>query len=197
MSESNIITPNEEQKQHKLIRRNIGSTTICKGEVREGVQLVAWDCIQDCDPAMCPLGQDCDFVGKSHSANSKCALQTEYIQSFIDVVLKTFKYLDESDLYKVGMHLVPLYSQLCRHKILEKSVGQVAYIDHKGCPKIHPVYKEIRETIRIISGLWKDMGVTSMPDPTLPRVADNKGFGDPNHYARLIEGAENKRNVTR
>jgi len=191
-----------EQKELKLIRRNIGNQSIRKGQVRDGMQLVAWDCIQDCVPERCPLGSECDYASKSHQVNGgggKCALQSEYIQSFVTVVLRTYKYLDESDMFKVGMHLVPLYSQLCRQKIVEKAVGDVMQLDHRGNSRVHPIYREIRETIRVISGLWKDIGIVSGPIPSLPNggIGGKEGFGDPNHYARLIAGADNKRNVTR
>ncbi|MGD9700588.1 hypothetical protein [Acinetobacter sp.] len=188
------------QKELKLIRRNIGNQSIRKGIVRDNIPLVAWDCIQDCVPDRCHIGQSCEYAHISHSnkgTGGKCALQTEYIQSFISTVLKTYKYLDESDMFKVGMHLVPLYSQLCRQKIVEKAVGDIMQLDHRGNMKVHPIYREIRDTIRVISGLWRDMGITSCMNPSLPSSTPKEGFGDPTHYAKLIAGAENKRNVVR
>ena len=190
----------QRNKEIKLIRRNIGSQSLRKGQVRDGIQIVAWDSIQDCVPDRCPIGHECEYASKSHSANGgggKCALQTEYVSSFIAIVLRTYKYLDEADMFKVGMHLVPLYSQLCRQKLVERSLGDIMQVDNRGNSRVHPIYREIRDTLRTISSLWKDMGVTGTILPEVPEYKAREGFGDPSHYARLVAGAENKRNVVR
>lgn len=176
---------------------DITSNTLQKGQIREGQQLVAWDCVPDCDIDACPLGNTCTYQHKSN----KCALQTEYLQSFIDMTLRTYRSISEDDMFKIGMHIIPLYSNLCRMKIVEKGLREVTYIDAKGNPKVHPVFKEIREIIKVITSLWKDMGFLKIPNPNLPNptafVGGREGFGDPNHYASLTQDATNKRNVIR
>lgn len=176
---------------------SIAKEGLQKGIVRNDKQLVAWDCVQDCDPDRCPIGSKCMYTAKS---NPKCALQTEYLQSFVDMIFSTYRYIDEADMFRIGMHLVPLYSQLCRMKIVEKSVGNVTYEDMKGVTRIHPIFREIRDTVKTISSLWREMGFTAVPDPALPSttfVNGREGFGDPNHYASLIKDSDNKRNVIR
>jgi hypothetical protein len=125
----------------------------------------------------------------------------EYLQAFTDMIFTTYRYLDASDTFKIGMQLIPLYSQLCRQKIVEKSVLRLAYQDAKGVTRIHPIYKEMRETMKTISCLWKDMGFMATPDPKLPggesKVAGRSGFGDPNHYTEISKNADNKRNLIR
>jgi len=176
----------------------IGTQALVKGEVREGKQLVAWDCIQDCVPEHCPIGTTCAYSAASQ-AEGRCSLQIEYVQSFVDMMFRTYRYLNEDDLFKVGMHLIPLYSQLCRQKIVEKGVGRLCYEDSKGNTKIHPIHREIRDTLRSISLAWRDLEIEplALADPTANTAAYKAGFGDPGHYARLIQGADNKRNVIR
>lgn len=179
---------------------NIANNTLQKGEVREGKQLVAWDCIQDCVPERCPIGTKCVYAPQSASSGL-CALQQQYLQSFVDVVFSTYRYIDDGDMYKIGMLLVPLYSQLCKQKILEKSLGYICYEDLKGKVNVHPIYKEMRETMKTITAVWREMGFTAGPNPELPREAligkSNNGFGDPDHYKNITQNAENKRNVIR
>lgn len=182
-----------------VIPIDINSNSMVKGEIREGIDLISWDAIQKCNKDICPIGKSCQVA--SVLANRPCAVQTQYLQSFVDTVFQTYRGLDESDAYKVGMHLVPMYSQLCRLKILEKAQENVMYYDRHGSPSIHPVYKEIRDTLKTISTLWKDIGIKGGPvgfsnGPTAPGQA-NRGYGDPTHYDTISKGADNKRNVTR
>lgn len=184
-----------------VIPIDINRDSMVKGEIREGINLVSWDAIQKCHIDSCPIGNECNV--SSALANRPCTVQVQYLQSFIETVFQTYRGLDESDAYKVGMHLVPMYSQLCRLKILEKSLVNVEYHDRHGNPSIHPVYKEIRDTLKTISTLWKDIGVKGGPagfGNDLPSTAPgqaNRGYGDPTHYDRISKGADNKKNVTR
>jgi len=183
----------------KVIPIDINSNSMVKGEIREGLNLVSWDAIQKCNKEICPIGDEC--LVAPVLANRPCAVQTQYLQSFIDTVFLTYRGLDESDAYKVGMHLVPMYSSLCRLKILEKSLENVGYFDRHGNPAIHPIYKEIRDTMKTISLLWKDIGIKGGPvgfnDGTIAPGQANRGFGDPTHYDAISRGADNKKNVTR
>lgn len=183
-----------------IARVTLGDQSLQKGEVREGQQLIAWDCIQDCVPHNCPIGNNCVYSALSTSDPScKCSLQKQYLQSFVDMIFSTYRYMDEGDMFRVGMHLVPLYSQLCRQKILEKSVDSISYVDNKGNIRIHPIYRELRETMKTITSIWKDMGFQNVANPRLPDsgIVKNNGFGDPNHYERLLQHADNKRGITR
>lgn len=180
---------------------NIGEQALQKGEVRDGMQLVAWDCIQECNPLECPIGTVCSYVTKS-SLRGLCALQTEYLQAFTSTIFETYRYLDQADTFRIGMHLVPLYSQLCRQKIVEKGVKQLAYQDAKGVTRIHPIYKEMRETMKTITTIWRDMGFQAPNTPNLPgtevnKLEGKKGYGDPNYYTEISKDADNKKGLIR
>jgi hypothetical protein len=183
------------KNQQRLM--NIATEGLSKGVVRDDKQLIAWDCIQDCSMENCPISNKCLYIERS---NPKCALQIEYLQSFTDMIFRTYRYVDEADMFRIGMNLVPLYSSLCRMKIVEKSIGSLTYEDAKGRVIIHPIYKEMRETMKVIQSLWREMGFMSMGAPGLPdpTFANGKtGFGDPNHYQTISQGADNKRDVIR
>lgn len=178
---------------------DINAGTLAKGEFREGKQLVAWDCIQECRDR-CPIYH----LGCAYKAVSKpCGLQTDYINNLTNTIAKTYRYLNDDMLFKVGMQLVPLYSQLCRQKIVEKSVLSLTYEDNKGVTRIHPIYKEIRETIKCITVVWREIGFTPIiPDPLNQAMggrqgAGASGFGDPNHYRTITQNADNKRDIIR
>jgi hypothetical protein len=174
---------------------NISSDSFEKGLVREGKTLIAWDAIQECYES-CPIHQDCKC--KPAKEKSKCIVQVQYLTSLTDMIFRTYRYLNDDVLYKIGMHIVPLYSMLCRQKIVEKSVVNITYEDNKGVTRVHPIYKEIRETMRMILDSWKSIGVLEMPNPNLPNAANMKqGFGDPNHYANISRNENNKEGIVR
>lgn len=172
---------------------DISSDNINKGLVREGKSLIAWDCIQTCDLENCPISETCVY---KKNEGDKCKLQVEYLQSLTNMILTTYRYLNDDMLYKVGMQLIPLYSMLCRQKIVEKSVISLAYFDAKGIVRIHPIYKEIRETIKTITVVSKEIGFTDIINPDMPRIG-REGFGDVNHYEEISKNADNKRNIIR
>ena len=171
---------------------NIASDSMNKGEVREGHSLISWDCIQTCTEH-CPIHSTCTYKVTPHS---KCNLQTQYLERLTETIFSTYRYCSSEVMYKIGMQIVPLYSMLCRQKIVEKSVMNLAYEDNKGVTRIHPIYKEIRETLKTIASIWKDVGFIPAINPNLPTVG-RPGFGDPSHYERITQGADNKRDVIR
>lgn len=179
----------------------IGSNTLQKGEVREGKQLVAWDCVQECDLERCPINETCTYRHLAIKNDGKCSLQIQYLQAFTDMVFSTYRCMTEDDMFKVGMHLVPLYSQLCRQKIVELSVKSVTYEDNKGVTRIHPIYKEMRDTMKTISTIWKDLGVIGGPNPALPLngngTVGRAGYGDPTHYANISKNDNDKKGLIR
>lgn len=172
---------------------NMTNNSLNKGIVREGKQLIAWDCVQECDHNNCPLSEKCVY---RVDEGEKCALQASYLQALTDTIFTTYRYLNEDVLFKIGMHLVPLYSQLCRQKIVEKAVVNLCYEDSKGVTRIHPIYKEIRETMKVITLFWKEIGFSEMVNPDLPAVG-RVGFGNINHYNNISQNSDNKRDVIR
>jgi hypothetical protein len=172
---------------------NIGTATIDKGVVRDGIKLTGWDSVSICTGAECPLEHKCKYLKKG-----KCGVQLDYMQNFCNVILKTYRYLDEGALFKVGMHLMPLYSYLCKLKIVEASLTNLTNVTAKGIVQIHPIYKEIRETLKCIVTMCRDLeifvdgGIPNEDIEPVPTAVDMSN-GDPTYYKKMSEVVSRKR----
>lgn len=180
---------------------NIGDLTLSKGEIREGVTLHAWDGVQECDPDTCPLLERCP-----HNHSGKCAVQTQYLELLYSAINKTYKYLDEAVLYKIGMQIVPLYSQLMKMQMIELSLTTPMIWSAKGQLMIHPVYKEIRDTLKTIAVMWKDLHLTFefSGKPGVHAASAGGGSftgdfekGDPEYYKRISQETGSRKGIIR
>jgi hypothetical protein len=175
---------------------DIGSLTLDKGLVRRDVKMFAWDGIQECtggihvvdaehpNPFICPVTHLCGYIKRG-----KCAVQVKYLEALYSSVLGTYSYLDEAMLFKIGMQIIPLYVQLVKLQIVELSLHSPIYTTDKGAIMVHPVYKEVRETMKAIHIMWKDLDL-SFSFNKKPKLADeaieDTGRSDPNFYKKLI-----------
>lgn len=176
-----------------------GMLSLDKGDVRGNVKMYAWDGIRECHEG-CPLIDECSYIHKG-----KCAAQVEYVQALYKAILSTYTYLDESMLFKIGMELIPLYVQLSRLQIVELSLESPMTVDEKGREYVHPVYKEIRDTLKTIQVLWKGMDMSFTFGEKLrakremepggkgnPKVIDYEK-GDPSYHKKIGELANKDR----
>lgn len=180
---------------------NLGSMELEKGTIRDGHKLFAWDAIQECRSNDCCVASKCSYLKKG-----KCGLQVHYLKTLTNTICSTYKYLDDMQYFKIGMQIIPLYSHLLRLKLLEMSITDVVYENAKGIKFIHPVYKEIRQTLSTIHLMWKDLEMNPLlPDVPSPANPEDPGIGDtgdvmngdPNYYAKLSEGNVLKRRKIR
>ena len=58
---------------------------------------------------------------------------------------------------------MPLYGALARMLLVEASLTSPQFLDQNNNPKMNPIYKDIRETVRGIEVLWKQIGLVDMP----------------------------------
>lgn len=142
-------------------------------EVREGVNLVAWDCIQTCNPTRCPVGSSCPKAAK----DTRCSVQEQYIESFVDMMITTYRGIPSDELYRIGMHVIPLYAHLCKMKLVEKSLSGITFKDQFENPRIHPIYAEIRLQIKAITSIWKDLKLPAIIPALPPVAASSSGNG--------------------
>lgn len=177
----------------------LGNDRLSKGLLANGKAFFAWDAIQECDVARCAAAHRCGYI----KAGGKCTVQLTYLKTFFESVVTTYDHMTETELFKVGMHLVPLYSQLCRLKIQELGTTEVVYYNDKGNAAVNPIFKEIRETLKVIHLMWRDLSFCPVapPDPSLKDKDNGKPkdmYGDPGHVARLEkERGEISRGVIR
>jgi hypothetical protein len=96
-------------------------------------------------------------------------------------------HISEPQWHEIGMKLIPLWCNLCRLKI-ELAGAELMYFDNKGNMRQHPLLKEQRETIWLITRLEKAVGLTEFlhtnSSGSTPEV-DLGGRSDDNWYEQL------------
>ena len=127
---------------------NLGSLDIDKGN-SEGQDIVLFDAITNCVMKDCPIYSDCPC---KKDKNKVCTIREKYLNHCLKTLNGVPNKLDDLATMKIGFSLIPMYSQLINFKILAHSLPSVM----EG-RKIHPVYREIRECIKIILTLLKDL----------------------------------------
>ena len=185
------------------LTKRMGSLDLDKGEARPGHKMFAWDAVQDCADDNCPIVSQC-----AYNKEGKCVVQLRYVETILTTILNTYKYLDDVQLTKIGIQIIPLYSQLARLKIIEKSItiDNIVNVSKHGM-YVHPVFKEIRQTLLMINQMWRDLLIKPInlmtpdpddPDSSLngdndPRVVE----GDPSYYKTLSEKSHLRRKGVR
>ena len=126
----------------------LGTVDIEKGgELVKGKQLYMWDAASPCKHTQCRIFEICPYVKQKD-----CVVEKRYLHvAFNQIIVNHGEDLTESQLYRAGTLIIPLYAQLIKLKILELSVPSPLTYSSKGDVKIHPVYKEIREIIQHIN----------------------------------------------
>jgi len=158
----------------------IGKMGVTKGRMGE-YELYSWDAVSDC------LGENCScYSACEYEKKGKCRLQLNYLKGITNIIYRNYKEkLDEPTCFRVGMHLIPMYGILCRLKMEEMMVMSPVHNTKAGI-KIHPVYKEIRETIRGIENMWKNLGFVGMMGGDMNPGFKGGDIGD--NYYDTMEG---------
>ena len=155
--------------------------------VEEEWKVVSFDSVSLC------LGDDCLAVSLCpYEKIGKCTVQLKFIQNTIKTIWSVYGMdLGQSQLYRIGTQLLPLYGILCKIWITEVGIKHV--LEKRGSKGvfIHPIYKELRETIKTIDSLWKSLGLDDIGLGKSALKKDlryvKKGRGDPN-YHKMISG---------
>ena len=178
--------------------KNPGGLSIFKGHV-DAIPISMWDAIPVCDPACriftyCPHNSYPDKLELNEafhanvnevdewvreSCTELCSLRKRYLNSVYDTLVKSIPEKDDMKMHVVGMMLIPLYSALVTFKIAEYSMRGQVYTG-RG---INPVYKEMRETIKTINGILKEINLQAPP---------SAGYvnGDEGYYESLMADGE-------
>lgn len=133
--------------------KDLGGMTIYKGKLGD-VQLIMWDALPDCTEE-CDIYFECPYVGGSRQRN-KCEMRRRYLEAVMQSLDKGIKEVDEITSLTVGLLIAPLFQHLISFKIFTHGMGHNIMVGKK----IHPVYKEIRQTIKEINLLLKELGLT-------------------------------------
>jgi hypothetical protein len=158
------------------VRRNIGTQAIEKGSVAGELKFFAWDALPACKGEMCPAFMECTYQLKdkvseicrqrengTEIALPPCGLMHNYLASVTEIIFRNYaEDLNEAQLYRIGMGLLPQYRQLCRLQIEELGLGSVVYHNDKGDPKLHPLFNAIRDQIVAIEKMWHTIGLNDL-----------------------------------
>ena len=69
--------------------------------------------------------------------------------------------MDQTQLWRIGMHLMPLYSQLSLLLIEASSFTRIISLSDKGSYQVNPALKEIRAVIKEIEAMYKSLGIAN------------------------------------
>jgi len=130
-----------------------------------------WTAIQDCEGTNCVSARVCPYF--SAELERKCVVMMKYLKQVEKMTLETFgDQMDDFDLFQVGMHIVPLYKQLVRFKIIEMSITSagITEMTKSGTTKVNSLFKEIRECVKAISSAWREIGVIKGKQPEEPQI---------------------------
>lgn len=135
---------------------NLGSIVIRKGKLQDEEDetiLVQWDAMPLC------LDEDCAIRSRCHYKKDRsrpCTLMKQYIKSVALIIHRNFDF-EETQLFRIGMELMPLYVLLCQLKMYQLTVNTPVHVTDKGLFHMNPVYREIRETIKAINRTWESI----------------------------------------
>lgn len=165
-------------------RKRLGDVSITKGSTPDGIPVVMWDSIPECDPERCQIVEVCPYEQRG-----KCAVRKEYLDYVYRHFMGSVDGKDKMALFKIGMEIVPLFSHLVTLKIASHGT-QATYFDAKGNIKVNPLYREIRETIRAIGSVMYGM---SEAFGKSGKGLNDGGFGDDllgnsDYYDNLFKG---------
>jgi hypothetical protein len=129
-----------------------------------GKQLRSLGHVQECHGEDCPAFSICSY--NTNRENCKCAVMDTSLKSiykqFTDTLDGIGDSLNQLQLDRVGLHLMPLYQQLIKFSIEIIGHKSSVYIDKTGKELMHPQYKEIREVQACISKEIKEIGLNEI-----------------------------------
>jgi len=164
---------------------------ICKtGQIKDSkdklYDLVYWNAVQKCDPSAC----GCTELCSTPSLGQPCSVVSSYMGSVFDLMVRTFPgEIGEDVIFRIGMHLVPLYKILCRLKMQEFTESEVMVRSKLG-RSINPIFEEIRKTIAVIEKTWQNLGFI-VQDGRKKKDRFVGHFNDRNYYDVVESGGMN------
>jgi hypothetical protein len=127
-----------------------------------GAEIIMWDFVANCNMEECVIFKLC---GYTKNPKKKCGLERRYISGvirpFFDLARKISRKKVTPDPFMmqwIGLHVLPLYSQLAKLCKEEAALSDV-YKDGRKNKTIHPIYAEIRSVIFAIRKEWSGGGL--------------------------------------
>jgi len=187
------MAENDELTRQVISNKWFGGLDLVKGVSSADVDVIAWDSAGLCTMDKCPIITDCDraFGIRDRIAREeevpKCVVQATYLNTVHRMLVEEKgEKLSASDSVRIGLMVLPLFGQLIRFKLWEIGLGGDIIIgSDKGKIGIHPVYREMREVMKLINTIVRDMGRDTKL--AIKRTAKRIMDGDPEYYELLYE----------
>lgn|GEM_PF-3570463 len=153
--------PANDQELPFRYNKELGRLRVFKGtDHTKTKQIVSWEMVKPCRGERCGAYDICDYSARTQGG-SKCTVEKMYLKAVSGTIYRNYNtVLDEPTLMRVGLHLMPIYQNLCRLLITELGLINMIEEDSKGKSSISPVYKEIREHIKLLEQTWRSLGLT-------------------------------------
>ena len=162
-----------------------GTLSVHRGRDSDNKPLFSWEPIPDCTNEHCPLDKQCTYIKR----DGKCLVISKFVRSAAENIVRNFGHkMNNAVRNRVGTNLMPLYVILAKLYVAEAAMNSPMYTDFKGNPKMHAIYKDIRETIRAIDMQWKNLGLMGM-HPGGKAIGEEEGLE--NYYTEM-EGSDLK-----
>ena len=152
------------------------------------IKLYAWDVLPRCRQAECTCSDICVyFNSESNKERERCMVIGSYLKKVTDVILGNLgESITEVQLFRVGTNLIPLYRNFARMKLEEAGLDSPLVTSKMGNQIPNPIYKDIRESVKMIDMLWKSIGLQTMDEKfNLPQPDLSPSEGDYSYYDTL------------
>lgn len=171
------VGPRTQSATPPSIKNRLGKGKIEKGPWGK-LYVWAWDFAEVCQWEDCNIYHLCEykdgvrmtrdtetpFIAKTtaqYGSTNKCMMQQRYLKNVLHAIIQTLqkkKNVSTENMIRMGYQMIPLYAQLYKFKKFEFTNNELTYISDKGAMKVNPIYKEIREIIKTIEGIWIKIG---------------------------------------
>ena len=186
-----------------LRESDVGKFGIQKGHIK-GVSIFSLDSASICTGDKCPINQMCSYEKKGY-----CTLEQKWIKAAFHPYVEILDRVPSRLLAQIiGTQIMPLYRHLIILHKKQMAMTEDEYVDvnmNTGQKKMHPVFKEIRDTSTTIMNIIRASGLLGYaeqagllevlssgppkPEPTGDATDDeafNVTYGDPGHLDAVI-----------
>jgi len=163
----------------RATKERMGNISIVKGSTTEGIPVVMWDAIPECDVHHCQIAATCPYIEEG----KLCGVRKEYLDYVYRYFIGSVKSEDKAALFRIGFELIPLFGHLVSLKIANHGRP----VTDKGSVQVNPLFREIRETIRSINLNINDLAESFSRDFGKGGEGDDV-LGNTGYYDKLFEG---------
>lgn len=149
------------------------------------IQVILFTAVRPCSMERCPIFDLCPYT---KAPNVKCKVEITYLDALFKSLLNISQgEVSQEMMNKYTLHILPLHQMLIKFKIYAYSIEETFYTTRTGNIVVHPVFKEIRNTIRQIESSLSNMGIDKEYSRFIGLSGRGKGkdpsnYGDPDYW---------------